>query len=81
MEKKTVQPFMSDRHTAQIADSNWLAVLFDENKVFKFLRIGGLGIGQHLILKRFAIESPDGFESVLFADAIRNIGDRHDVCH
>ena len=70
-----------DGHPAQVAQPDRLAVLAGDDPVFQLQRIGGLRVGQHLILEHLAIEPADGLEPVFLAQAVGDVGDREPGGH
>ena len=66
---------------AQVAQPDRLAVLAGDDPVFQLQRIGGQGVGQHLVLEHLAIEPADGLEPVLLAQAVGDVGDREPGGH
>ncbi len=68
--------FVGDRHPAQVAEPDRLAVLLGDDDVLQVERVGRQGVGQHLVLQRPAVEPADGLEPMLLAQTIGHVGDR-----
>ena len=65
-----------DRHPAEVAQPDRLAVLLGDDPVLQVERIACQRVGQHLVLQRPAIEAPDGLEPVLLVQSVGHVGDR-----
>ncbi len=70
-----------DRHPAQVAEPDRLAVLAGDDAVFEVQGIGGQRVGEDLVLQHLAIEPADGLEAVFLAEPIGDVGDREPRGH
>ena len=67
---------VSDRHAAEVAQADRLAVFLDDDPVFEVERVDRQRVGQHLILQRAAVEPADGLEPVFLGEPVGDVGDR-----